>query len=270
MLADGRTMEQSRLFATDTATIAAFDPEVLRSRIGDDCDWWCGDFITLDEMANGDIALVSTGADGVYKVRVTSDALRAAERSYACESVTLGVRVESGQLFVGAGEELPGAGDTVCRTDSNRRGFFVDAPAGLYTVEVFAIRWQDSPEWYAAPGAPAPDSAPGDLVLHLSPRQGAFVPPTVEPRVFGDGLDTWLYPDLTRRLGPEPGMVLTTTVVRRGDALVLKPCGPLSFRPVLPDMTGLEWRDEVKVRVVRVDPLAREFQAELVSGPRLP
>ena len=51
-------MEQTFKFFTDTATLAAFDPQVLEHRVDDQVDWWCLDFSELDEVQTGTIALV--------------------------------------------------------------------------------------------------------------------------------------------------------------------------------------------------------------------
>lgn len=257
-------LEHTVLFSTDTATLAVFDPDVVASRIEDDCDWWCDDFYSLAEVARGDVALLGLGGDGVSKVRVTTGGLSVAERAYASVMHTLGALVSSGCLFIGAGEELPGGGTSPHKGTPHLRGSFIEMPPGSYSVQAYVIHWTDSPEWYVPGGQPIPESAPVDIVLRMSHRDGAFLAPSSEPRVFVNSNDSWLFPDEPRRLGPEPGMVLRTSVVKRVDALVLKPCGPLRFRPILKNMAGLVWHDEVEISALQVNPAA-EFEAELVK-----
>ena len=59
-------------------------------------------------------------------------------------------------------------------------------------------------------------------------------------------------------------------LVHRREELVLKPCGPLAYRPILQDLSGVEWRDEIDVRVVSVDHEANEFEAELIAKRSTP
>jgi hypothetical protein len=260
-------MEHVVTFGTDTATLAAFDPAVLAHRLGDGCDWWSGDFADLQEVRRGEIALVGVGGDGVYKVRVTDGELTPNERAYAAESLRLGVVVTSGFLFVGAGEQLPGEQQSPRPEDPEEAEFFVRLAPGEYAVEVYGIDWTGSPAWYS-PSGEAPESAPADIVLRLTRRAGTFVAPSAEPRLFAERSPGWLFPEEPRRLGPIPGMILRTSVVRRGADLLLKPCGPLDYRPTLQDMSGCAWRDELDVRVLSVDHESREFQAEVVQRVR--
>jgi hypothetical protein len=257
-------MDYTILCPTDTATLAVFDPAVLAPRTSDVCDWWTDDFRTVPEVASGQIGLLSLSGDGVYKVRFTDGSLTDSEASYASERVVLGLTVVSGNVFVGPGECLPGEGTFPELTDANDGRFFVSVPPGTYLLELTAIAWDDSPDWYVPPGEPVPIGAPADIVIRIQPRppDTAFAPPQSEPRVFSK-FEGWLFPDLPRQLGPMPGMLLSTTVVRRRDDLVLKPCGPLGYRPILPDMAGLNWNDRILIEVLTVDHEAREFTASL-------
>jgi hypothetical protein len=258
-------MEHAVTFATDTATLAAFDPAVLAHRLGDECDWWSGSFSSIEEVRRGEIALVGLGGDGVFRVRVTDGELTPDERSYATGSVRLGVVVTSGLLFVGAGEQLPAEQQSPSPEDPEEAEFFMRLSPGEYAVEVYGITWSDSPDWFTQPDEDVPESAPADIVLRLTRRAGTFVASDTEPRLFAEMDPGWLFPEAQRRLGPVPGMTLRTSVVRRGDDLLLKPCGPLGYRPRLKDMSGHAWRDELTVRVLSVNHESREFEAEVVQ-----
>jgi hypothetical protein len=251
------------LVATDTATLALFDPITLGARQKSSGDWWCGDFSDLPEVKRGTAAFVSLGSDGVYSVRITGDSLTEDEANYASEAISLGVVIESGHLFIGPGECIPGGGETVVPSDADLTGRFVPIAPGAYLACIHSIQWHDAPQWYMSAGTHP--GAPPDVVVILTPREGKFTLGAVRPQLFR-AYDQWLFPARQRRLGPEPGMRFETAVVKRRDDLVLKPCGPRSYRPKLSDMRGLSWHDRVIVEVVRVDHQAKEFIA-VVCGP---
>lgn len=253
------------VYATDTATIAVFDPALLASRVGDEVDWWTDAFDQLPEVAGGKIALAGLGSDGFYRVRVTdSPELTQDERSYAAVKVTLGVEVVSGRIFVGAAEHLP-AGDG--STDLEElAAFVVPLPNGKYKAEIYRIVWQGAADWMVPAGQPIPDSAPPDLVLVLQPRT-KFAKPKEEPRLVGSG--TWLFPKEPRQVGPVPGLLVETVVVARGTERVLRWAGPGNYRPVLADMSQVAWKERIEVRVLgSVDHEEQTFACELVR--RLP
>lgn len=256
-------IEESLLFSTDAATLAVFDPQLLQSKVAAPSDWWVGQFHAVPEVAMGRIALFGLGGDGVYKVRVTEQELTSAEASYATAAIALGVEVPSGRLFVGAGECLPGGGG---RLDSSNtgKGAFLRVPSGRYVLTGYSIEWRDAPDWFADEGQPVSAAAPADVVLRLAPRVAPFVAPRANPRFFTDP-GNWLFPEKPRSLGPVPGMVLSTSVALRRDDLVLKPCGPAGYRPVIAGMSRVRWKDRVRVRVLAVDHDAREFTAEIVA-----
>jgi hypothetical protein len=250
---------------TDTATVAVFDPAVLGARRDAGGGWWCQDLSQVPEVRSGQVAIVALGADGIYAVRPTFVGLTVDETVYASDHFVLGLEVRSGRVFVGPGEYLPGGGVTVDSGDSALASSFIDVPIGFYCAHIYGVSWEDSPQWYSA-GEVAP-GAPADVVVALQPRSDNFDPPEREPRLF-ESPGRWVFPELPRRLGPEPGMLLTTTVVRRRDELVLKPCGPLDYRPVLPEMGGLKCADQVLVEVAHVNHDTREFVAVLQGLPK--
>jgi len=255
-------MDCQTTFATDSATLAVFDPSILRRRADDESSWWFPASGVTDEVGEGRIAVVSLGSDGVYKCRITDGDLTAAEQPYAYDSLLCGIEVASGSIVVGPGEYLSGTpihnGPTLSDGPWN-----CPHPCGTFDAEIFAIASRDAAEWYVEPGNPVPSDAPADFVVCTRPRS-RFAPLGAAPQ-FSGLAEQWLFPDLPRRMGPEAGMELTTSVLVRGDRLVLKPCGPLSYRPVLPSMQGLAWRDQARVKVVSVDHDAQEMVVTLVE-----
>lgn len=249
-------------FQTDAATLAIFDPECLRTHVGDECDWWCGPLGELPEVQQGVAAFISTAGDGVFQVRITDGDLTPDERDYALQKVTLGLEVKSGTVFVGAGECISGGGTSPTVSDLSGLGQLVGLAPGAYNLDVFLIDWSVSPRWWAEEGV-HPD-APADIAVLLRQREGVFSGTPDNPRL--DALGTnFLFEAGTRRIGPEPGMVLTTEVRKSPTALTLKSCGPCSYKPIMECFTGLEWHDKVRVKVLTVDPVQKTMTVSLVE-----
>jgi hypothetical protein len=247
--------------ATDTATVAVFDPAVLQHRLAVEADWWCRSFRELPEVRDGRIVLFSTGADGIYAARITDGDLTQDERAYAREQFRFGMVVESDRLFVGPAEYLVGEGFSPTDSAEFDR-FFVEWNPGTYSVDLFTIDWAESPRWYVPTGMKVPADAPADLVLIVRP---ALRPVTVtsEPRVSG-AQDSWLFTDELRVVGPVIGMTLVTTVIKTTSGLALKHAGPGGYRPVLSELAGLQWHDKIVVCVDQVDHAKREMQVLFV------
>lgn len=252
-------------FSTDTATLSVFDPECLKHRLNTACDWWCGSFAGLEEVANGRVAFISVAADGVFKVRITSGDLASNERDYATERLgPLGLEVKSGKVFVGPGERITGGGfapDAARLRDGE--GTIVDIPPGKYDLLVYSVEWFESPRWWNSDGT-RPDDTPPDFVVVLSPRTSDFKRLTNEPRISGVG-STFLFASTTRQVGPALGLVFTTEVWKNPAGLTLKAGGPGSYKPLLQDFSGLTWRDKVSVRVLSIDHQAQTTSVELVK-----
>ena len=254
-------MERTLRYFTDTATLAIFDPQRLEHRVNDDADWWCGDFLRLDELRSGAMALVSLGGDGIYRVRITDGELNADERDYADEYIAgLGVEVVSGKIFIGPGECLPGGFQFGAETD---RGALCEIDNGSYTVDVYSIRWFDSPRWWAEDHR-VPSDAPVDYVIRLRDRSGAMNAVAMEPRFSGRS-EMFLFDSSTRQIGPQPGMILTTTVRKAPNGLTLKDCGPGYFRATLADYSQVAWKDTIRFRVLTVDHQAKQLTGEFVE-----
>jgi hypothetical protein len=109
-------------FVTDTSTLAIFDPEALRHRIDDDCDWWTYlDDEVLSEINSGNVGIFELGSDGSYELRQDDD--------FEPQS-SIQLRTPSGRIFLGAGEEISGGG---LQPEAIRGGFFLahDSRAAL-------------------------------------------------------------------------------------------------------------------------------------------
>lgn len=108
------------IVTTDTATACIFDPACLRHRKSDVGDWWSIPECELEEVNNGNALILNLGSDGTYHFNLIDQSI---------EGVQLQLKVPSGRLFVGPGEELTG-GDL--EPDDSWGGEFLDVEPGLY------------------------------------------------------------------------------------------------------------------------------------------
>ncbi|MGE0785752.1 MAG: DUF6386 family protein [Sandaracinaceae bacterium] len=229
--------------STDTATLVVADPQ--HPRLADVTRSWERAPLVIE----GEVALATLGGDGGYRVRITDGGLRADERDYACDRARGGVVVSSGRLRVAAGEWIDG--DAL----PDGRGIDLSVTPGAYLTTLYRIGWRATDGW-------APDAQPADVVILLEPSAGV-----VDVDVRLAGTRDFLFESTTRRVGPSPGAVLTTAVRRGKDRLTLKDVyyGVGFFRVDLRDWSGVQWKDEVDVRVLEVDVGEKLIWAELVA-----
>ena len=259
-------MNRTLRVVTDTATIAMFDPSDRGQLPGGGSGLWDVPLHQVPGVARGDMALVSVGSDGIYRVRVTDEGLTGAERAYASEVVHgLGVRTNSGALAIAGAEALSGHEPGAPLDD------YCKVKAGAYNVDAYRIDWSDAPQWWREDGV-APEDAPPDLVLSLQPRTSPVPPLAQEPRLGWAVSRSWAFPGEPREVGPMPGMLLTTTVRKGPKGLILKECGPGNYAATLADYSAVEWKDRVRFRVISVDHEAEsmvgEFVEKLAPEPR--
>jgi hypothetical protein len=251
-------------FFTDTATLAVFDPAVLAHRVEDDVDWWCGDFAAIDEVRNGSASIVSVGSDGVYQVRITDADLTEHERDYAAELISgLGLTVQSGSVYVGPGECLPSDGHALDES-AIERGALLQLMEGNFLADLYRISWFEAPIWWRESGQ-APDDAPADFVVKLRERVGPYPGLCSSPR-FTNSSQGFLFSSQTRRVGPEPGMILKSKVRKNPDGqLSVAECGPGSYRVALEDYSMVRWRQHFRFQVISVDHVARSMCGRFVE-----
>jgi hypothetical protein len=251
-------------FFTDTGTLAIFDPARLDDRVSANSDWWCSDLLELEEIQTGSVALVSLSGDGVYRLRITNGDLTVDERDYAtCLVSGLGVEVSSGELFVGPAECVPSGGSGFTATEVSR-GLLLKTENGQYDIKMFAIDWLNSPRWWRDDHSIS-DDALVDLVAVLRPRSTPFTGVDSQPRL-NFSSDTYIFESTTRRVGPEPGMILTTKVRKNlSSELCLKDCGPRGYQASLVDNAGIAWKDTIRLKVLSVDHTSKTLIGEFVD-----
>jgi hypothetical protein len=104
---------------TGTATIVLFDLAALKHRLTDDCDWWADPTEELRELRERNLLILGLQADGHYDVDI-STADGGSDRSFS-------LKLPSGRLFVGPGEEITGEGN---EPTGEHGGFFVPVEPG--------------------------------------------------------------------------------------------------------------------------------------------
>lgn len=119
-------MSRDFSFVTSTASIAIFDPLVLKHRKGHQADWWTDWTQELDELNAGNLIVVGLGGDGKYEV-VFDEATRG-----NMHQVSALIACRSGNVFIGPGEDITGGGlEPVSRRTS---GQMVAANCGTLRV----------------------------------------------------------------------------------------------------------------------------------------
>ena len=117
--------------ATDTATLAVFDPARVRHRLDSPADWWTWPPDVLADLNAGNLLPVDLGSDGVYAVVVHLDEDRPPAGAGPVVSGLVGC--DSGAVFIGPGEQISGAR---LEPDEALGGVRLPAPAGTYRVHV--------------------------------------------------------------------------------------------------------------------------------------
>lgn len=196
------------VFSTDTGTLALFDPARVKHRVRSPRSWWDqvrdGDYAKLEDVRAERICIWPLGGKGGrYSVRLRAGELAEAERPFVRGSVSgLAVVVESGHIFVGPGERIPGDGfgDRIVTLEDG--GGLVPCAPGRYGVTVHVLDWKGESTFFDEDGEPRPD-APTDLVVLLGPPPDPPAPPRPIPSL----LDFLPKP-------PPPRQVSTGAVVR--------------------------------------------------------
>jgi len=122
-------------FVTDTASLSIFDEVALRHRLDAPADWWADPGEEVREVNTGNVIFVGLGADGTYTASVYIEAGRA-EGRHVLAWVEAKVRCPSGRLFIGAGEDVVGAG---AGPDMDLGGRFLDISPGVYRVTLVRL-----------------------------------------------------------------------------------------------------------------------------------
>jgi len=110
-------------FVTDTSTLCIFDLSCLKHKLDDDVDWWSIPEEELSEINLGNVAFIGLGTDGEFIVEIVS--------SISQPIIKTNLKVLSGKIFIGAGEEVTADG---LEPDCVRGGGFVSLDIGSYIL----------------------------------------------------------------------------------------------------------------------------------------
>ncbi len=110
-------------FTTGTATFAIFDPALLQHRCEDADDWWSVPWDEVAEINRGNMLTVALGSDGAFTVHVSREPFSGTAQVQAL------IACASGQIYMGAGEQLPGGG---LAPSDKYGGRFIQLPHGTY------------------------------------------------------------------------------------------------------------------------------------------
>jgi len=248
---------------TDAASVWVFDPTVVESYAEGDLQQF--ELSRIVGVKAGLFFAFSVGSDGIYRVRITDGPLTREEQDYAVAKLSLQAKCSSGALCIGGYGFQANAAS----------GQTISLPTGSYQFDVYEILWWASPLWWRE-NHEAPPNAPPDFVLVASRLPNATsvyeLPQDLRlETLYLPGIEPdpeFLFPSTTRRIGTEPGMLLTSTVVKvlsDPPTLRLRPCGPEGFSAELDDTTGLNWRDRVRFRVLEVDRENQVIRGTLVE-----
>ena len=270
-------MNQNVLFATDAGGLAIFDPVVLKGRLHDEVDWMACDFSDIPEVTSGQIGLVGLGGDGFFSARVTTGSFTNEEKLFLREVVEVGVQCQSGHIFVGNLEALPGGGagelEEFLNNDGSgslERGQLLELPTGNYNLKVYSIDVPDELESQYS------DVADFNLLITISPRSGEFTKIESEPELMLHSEDTFLFPSPVQEAIKKVtlGLEVYVKVVKSGDeTLRLKhqfargkwPAIYDDYRMLLQDMSVVQWHDRLRVKTVSVDENSKIIFAELLE-----
>ena len=122
-------LQDNFTISTDTATICIYDPAMLVHRFDSPPDWWSDYRVELEEANSGNLLIIGLGEDGDYYVRVQN------EITDCIEKVTGLIRIKTGRIFIGPGEEITGGGYRPINR-SYVTGSFIDLPPSTYRVTI--------------------------------------------------------------------------------------------------------------------------------------
>lgn len=195
---------------TDAGHLIVTCPEIANRHENDEHDWYLC-FEDEPDLNEGRIAMVNLGADGYYNVKLTSEPLTPLEKKYALEKKRSGVVCESGKLFVGGLEVIPGDGSKIDEKFRYIQGHWVDMENGEYDLTIYTIEtstMSEEPDYLEENYA--------EIVIHFQPRTKAFKTLKEVPLIF-DNDDKYLYQSKSPRKLPPLGikLVLSAKEVER-------------------------------------------------------
>ncbi len=154
---------------TNGAMLAAFDPVLLRDKSKEPGRWWSAAPLATPERLEGKLALWPLGGrEGRYRVRLATGLTEVEAAFDRGASAAAPLRIESGEVFVGPAERIPGDGFGYRLSRIPDGGEVMPLPAGSYAVRVHVLDWRPDERFWDEENEPLPD-APPDLVVLVEP-----------------------------------------------------------------------------------------------------
>lgn len=136
-------LDQRMMIGTDIASIYLYHPNDLKHRETSPIDWPNYHFACGPEFAAGRLVAFSTGSDGGYAIRATSDPLSERERKWLCGSWDFRLAVLYGRVYFDGGYSVPS--DDYRADWEDYPESWIELPNGSYKVTVHAIEWSSEP-----------------------------------------------------------------------------------------------------------------------------
>jgi hypothetical protein len=118
-------MTNSIQVITYTATLCIYDLQALKHRWDDTSDWWSIPEDELLEVNLGNVAFLNVGADGLYSMQQVE--------TIEQPVVQLWINVPSGQLYVGAAENVTGG---ELEPEDGDNGQYISVEPGVYHLKI--------------------------------------------------------------------------------------------------------------------------------------
>jgi hypothetical protein len=139
----GFTLDRTLLVGTDIASFYLYHPDDLAHRDESPHAWHMHAFACREEFEAGRLVGFSTGGDGGYRIRVTTEPLTEREQNLHVGSWEFRLRVRLGQVLLDGGYCLPNS-FYAREVDLFDEGW-IELPNGDYRVTVHSIDWSTPP-----------------------------------------------------------------------------------------------------------------------------
>ena len=151
---------------TDVATFLVFHPDALSNHDDDPIAWYSAPFAIKKDLEEGRLIGFSTGSDGGYRLRLTTDALTDREEKFKRCAVDFRLNVEHGWVAIDNSNGLPGEEQSVDLKKRPGRQFKLQN--GRYRVTVAGIDWHKEPGGVDSNGLSNENSLPSFVIRFQS------------------------------------------------------------------------------------------------------
>ncbi len=123
-------MRYSKRIHADTNLLVIFDPDQLKHRLHDACDWWGDPEEGIRETNEGNVLFVGLGNETHFEVEIQNG-----DQPDNEETVTAMLKTTGGRFYIGPAEQITADG---CEPEptSDTEGFFHQLAPGNYQVTV--------------------------------------------------------------------------------------------------------------------------------------